>query len=210
MDAPRHCPLFAGVPTPPPSRYAAFIAEGAGAFYLVFGDKKCYSAPPPRVRVRKPMKNIFLFDLFRSRFCLGIFIVVFIASGLLVPKTMTHGYHLLLAGAFMISFALTITCMARNIKERIALARTAQTSLLGIIAAVLGLSALQVCGVAAPVCGATIGAGVVASLFPGFLFHFLSDWSIPIILLSIAAQWTALYFMNCFKRVRHFPQTFGH
>lgn len=151
------------------------------------------------------MKNIFLFDLFRSRFCLVVFIAVFLASGLLVPETMTHGYHVLLAAAFMISFALTITCMARNIKERIALARTAKTSLLGIIAAVLGLSALQVCGVAAPVCGATLGAGVIASLFPGFFFHFLSDWSIPIILLSIVAQWVALYFMNCFKRVHRIP-----
>lgn len=151
------------------------------------------------------MKNIFLFDLFRSRFCLVVFIAVFLASGLLVPETMTHGYHLLLAAAFMLSFALTITCMARNIKERIALARTYKTSVVGLIAAALGLSALQVCGVAAPVCGATLGAGVIASLFPGFFFHFLSDWSIPIIILSIAAQWVALYFMNCFKRVHRIP-----
>lgn len=159
-----------------------------------------------RVAAREFMKNIFLFDLFRSRYCLIVFVIVFLASGLLVPETMTHGYHILLAGAFMFSFALTVTCMARNIKERIALARTAKTSILGIVAAVLGLSALQVCGVAAPVCGATLGAGVVASLFPGFFFHFLSDWSIPIILLSIAAQWIALYFMNCFKRVHHMPK----
>jgi hypothetical protein len=147
------------------------------------------------------MKHLFIIDIFRSAYCTGTFIIVFLASALLIPKTMTHGYHLLLAVAFMFSFALTITCMARSIKERITLARTAKTSLLGIIAAVLGLSALQVCGVAAPVCGATIGAGVVASLFPGFLFHFLSDWSIPIIILSILFQWVALYFMNCFVRV---------
>lgn len=148
------------------------------------------------------MKNLFIVDIFRSGYCVLVFAIVFLASALLIPETMTHGYHLLLAIAFMFSFALTITCMARNIKERIALARTYKTSILGLIAAVLGLSALQVCGIAAPVCGATIGAGIVASLFPGFLFHFLSDWSVPIILLSIAAQWMALYFMNCFKRIR--------
>jgi hypothetical protein len=147
------------------------------------------------------MKNLFIIDIFRSAYCVGVFVIVFLASALLIPKTMTHGYHLVLAIVFMFSFALTITCMVRNIKERIALARTYKTSLVGLIAAVLGLSALQVCGVAAPVCGATIGAGVIASLFPGFLFHFLSRWSVLIILLSIAAQWIALYFMNCFKRV---------
>ena len=148
------------------------------------------------------MKNLFIVDIFRSGYCVLVFAIVFLASALLIPGTMTHGYHLFLAAAFMASFALTVTCIVRNTKERIALARTAKTSMLGIIAAVLGLSALQVCGIAAPVCGATIGAGVVASLFPGFLFHFLSDWSIPIILLSIAAQWIALYFMSCFKHVR--------
>jgi len=89
--------------------------------------------------------------------------------------------------------------MTYNIKERIKLARTYKNSILSIIATAIGLSALQVCGVGAPVCTATIGAGILALIFPVTFVEFLSDYSILIISISILFQLIALYFMNCFK-----------
>ncbi len=113
-----------------------------------------------------------------------------------------HGFfHITLAVFFMISFAMTITCVVRNIKERVSQARTYGTSFFGLIALVLGLSALQVCGIGAPLCGATIGLGIVTWIFPEFLFRFLVGWSVPIIIISILAQWLAIYFMHCFKKI---------
>ncbi|MBT4334308.1 hypothetical protein HOD61_00640 [archaeon] len=101
----------------------------------------------------------------------------------------------------MIVFALTMTCIVNNIKERIILAKTYKTSMVSIIATAIGISALQVCGVGAPICTATIGAGVLALIFPITLIEVLSRYSILIISFSILLQLTALYFLGCFKRV---------
>ena len=147
------------------------------------------------------MKRTFLFNIFSSKYCVALFAAFFLASWFLVPHSVLHGGYVLLAILFAASFALTATCIIRNIKERIALARTYGTSLIGLLAAVVGLSALQVCGIAMPICGASIGFGIVASLFPEFFFHFLSHWSIAIVIVSIILQWISLYFMNCFKRI---------
>ena len=145
------------------------------------------------------MKKTFLAGLFSSVYCVIVFTVAFLLAWFLVPHSMLYGWYLLLAVGFTASLALTITCIVRNIKERIAVARTYRTSVLGIIAVALGLSALQVCGIAAPICGASIGFGIVASLFPEIFFRCLSQWSVAIVIASIAVQWISLYFMNCFK-----------
>lgn len=146
------------------------------------------------------MENFWIVRIFSSTYCVVVFTATFLLSWLLVPSSMWYGWYPVLAVLFMASFALTVTCMVRNIKERIAVAKTYRTSLLGLIAAGIGLSALQVCGVAAPMCGASIGFGIVAAIFPGFLFSALSQWSIAIVVLSVAAQWVALFAMRCFRR----------
>jgi hypothetical protein len=148
------------------------------------------------------MKRSFLFEVFKSRYCAIVFAVSLFLSWFLIPKTMMNGFfYTTLAVLFMISFAMTVTCMVRNIKERILRARTYGTSFLGLIAIALGLSAVQVCGIGAPLCGATIGLGIATSIFPGFLFHFLVGWSVAIVISSILAQWLAIYFMDCFKKM---------
>jgi hypothetical protein len=147
------------------------------------------------------MKNTIFSSFFSSKYCIAVFTVVFLLSWFLVPKTVLHGWYLILAVLFTVSLALTITCIVRNVKERIAQARTYGTSLIGLVAAALGWSALQVCGVGASLCGATIGLGVVSSIFPGFLLHFLSSWSVLIVVLSVVAQWISLYVMRCFRKI---------
>ncbi len=101
----------------------------------------------------------------------------------------------------MVAFALTLTCLARNIKEKVVLAKTYKSSILGIIATALGLSVLQVCGVGAPVCGASIGAGIVSLFFPSFALNFFEKYSIYIIIGSIIIQIIALYYMRCFVKI---------
>ncbi len=142
---------------------------------------------------------IHLFKIFKSNYCKLVFTISLIISYFLIPNKVFHGIHNITAILFMIVFSLTITCMTYNIKERIKLARTYKNSILSIIATAIGLSALQVCGVGAPVCTATIGAGILALIFPVTFVEFLSDYSILIISISILFQLIALYFMNCFK-----------
>ena len=88
----------------------------------------------------------------------------------------------------------------RNVKEKVILAKTYKSSLIGILATAIGLSALQVCGVGAPVCGATIGAGFLSALFPGIFMRFLDNFAVYILIASILLQIISLYFMNCFKK----------
>ena len=141
----------------------------------------------------------------KSKYCELVFLISFLASYFLIPKRDFYGWNQLLAYAFMLVFALTMTCIIRNIKEKILLARTYKSSLLGIIAVALGLAALQVCGANAPVCGAAVGIGILSSIFPAVFINLMAKPSvhIGIILTSIAFQIIALYFMNCWKEMHH-------
>jgi hypothetical protein len=128
-------------------------------------------------------------------------LIAFVGGYFLIPKAVfADQYAVGLSALFLFSFALTITCLIRNIKERVAQAQIYKSSLIGIIATAIGISALQACGIGAPICGASIGTGIISMLFPGFLFTYLHVYGVPIIVVSIISQLISLYFMNCFKR----------
>ena len=138
--------------------------------------------------------------IFKSNYCKIIFILIFFLSYFLIPKKVFHGWWSLIAILFMFFFSLVMTCIVRNIKEKILLAKTYKSSLVGILATAIGLSALQVCGVGAPICGATIGTGFLSVFLPGIFMKFLDDFAIYILIASIILQAISLYFMNCFKK----------
>ncbi len=143
----------------------------------------------------------YVVKIFKSYFCQIAFLLFLVGSYFLIPKNVFYGWYNVLAGLFMVAFALTLTCLARNIKEKVILAKTYKSSILGIIATALGLSVLQVCGVGAPVCGASIGAGVVSLFFPSFALNFFEKYSLYIIIGLITIQIIALYYMKCFVKI---------
>jgi len=100
----------------------------------------------------------------------------------------------------MVTFSLSMMCLIRSIKDKVVLARTYKGSIVSIIATGLGLSAIQVCGVGAPVCGVSVGIGILSVIFPNFFIDFLTDYSVAIIIISIALQITSLYYMKCFLK----------
>ncbi len=140
-----------------------------------------------------------IINLFKSKYCIAIFILSLILSYLILPYTAFQGYFLFITIIFMIVFSLLITCTARNIKERIMLAKTYKTSLISMIAIIIGISALQVCGIGS-VCGMTIGLSILSIIFPGIFLNILSQYYLYFILFSIALQLGMLYYLNCFKR----------
>ena len=148
-----------------------------------------------------PRRQIYLKKVLRSNYCKAVFVIIFILSYFLVPEDVFVGYYILLAVAFMLSISLSLTCIIRNIKERVKLSRTYETSSISVIAAGIGLAALQVCGVGAPVCGASVGLGILSAIFPGVFVNFLQSYAVWIIVISIVLQLIALYEMNCFVRV---------
>lgn len=150
-------------------------------------------------------KKPYILHIFKSHYCKTIFILSLIAGYFLVPEKVFYRWYTLLAIIFIIVFALTITCLIRNIKERFKDAKSQGKSLVGIISMVLGISALQVCGVGAPICGATVGAGIVSLIFPSFALGFLEKYSLWIIVFSIIFQLISLYFMKCYQKINCSP-----
>ncbi len=126
------------------------------------------------------------------------------AAGLayfLVPNTLFSREHMLLVALFILLFASTAVCVLSAIRERIAAARLAHQSLFGIIASVLGFSALYVCGASAPACGTIASVGIAAAFFPGVLL-FIRLHGELLLGISIALQLVSLYFLGCFRRER--------
>ncbi|MGB9763385.1 MAG: hypothetical protein ACPLW7_05285 [Minisyncoccia bacterium] len=146
------------------------------------------------------MTEWYLLKIFKSHYCKIVFVISLIGAYFLVPKTIFYGLYTILGILYMIIFAVTLTCIVRNIKEKVLLVKTYQSSIIGIIAAALGLAALQVCGIGAPVCGAAISAGILSVIFPNIFINFLNKYALIIIIISIGIQAIALYFMNCFKK----------
>jgi hypothetical protein len=146
------------------------------------------------------MKDWYLVKIFRSHYCKIVFIISLILAYFLVPQSVFYSWYSLLGVLYMTVFALTLTCIVRNIKEKILLAKTYQSSIIGVLAAALGMAALQVCGIGAPVCGAAISAGLLSVIFPSVFLSFLNKYALLIVVGSIILQGIALYFMNCFRK----------
>ena len=145
---------------------------------------------------------LYLQKVLQSKICILVFITSLIGSYFLIPKTAFYGNTILISLLFMITLATTITCVIRNIKEKIILARTYEGSVISIIATAVGLASLQVCGVGAPVCGAAVGVGILSSIFPYTTVSIISEHAELILIISILLQLISLYFMNCFKSIK--------
>jgi hypothetical protein len=141
---------------------------------------------------------MYLFKVMKSKYCKSVFLIALIGSYFLIPTTVFNGLYYIIAITFMVTFSLSVMCIVRSIKDRAELARKSKASLLSIIATALGLSALQVCGVSIPVCGASIGIGLLSVIFPQFFVDFLASYSPFIIGFSVVLQLIALYYMGCF------------
>ncbi len=139
--------------------------------------------------------------VFQSKPCLATFTLSLILSYFLIPKKVFYESFILIAFAFMFLFALIITCTIRNFKEKIKLAKGTKASGLAAFATALGLISLQVCGVGAPVCGATVGIGILSIFLPATAIGLIENYEIEIIIATILLQFISLKYMNCFKEV---------
>ena len=136
----------------------------------------------------------------KTKGCAIVFALSLVAGAFMIPREVLGSPYAFIAIPFVLLFALTMTCVARGTKDKFLLARSTKTSVLGVLASVIGLSALQVCGISAAMCGATVGTGIVATIFPGVLFHLLHEYSIPILFVSMLLQLFALWHMGCFGK----------
>lgn len=157
------------------------------------------------MKLPKKIKNNFLLiKVLKSNYCKVVFLLSLILSYFLVPKHLVGFWWNLITITFMLLFSLNMTCMVRNIKERIKTAKTTTHSVINLIASGLGILALQVCGTSGYFCSASILMGVFSSVLPQFLLGFLKEYSLYIILATILLQFISLINMNCFKKITEF------
>jgi len=144
------------------------------------------------------MQNIYLIRVLKSHYCKLVFLLAFFGSYFLVPEMIFEGNYRLLVLVFMLTFSVVAMCIVRNIKEKIVVANRLKTSLFGLFFYILGLSALQVCGMSATMCTASVGAGLVSVIFPGIFFNYLVEYSVLIVYFSVVTQLFVLYQLKCF------------
>ena len=144
------------------------------------------------------MEKLYIFKILKSHYCQLVLFLGFILAYYLTPENVFQSDNRLIALIFMLVFAMTITCVVRNIKEKVIIAKSLKSSLVGIIATAIGLSALQVCGMSG-VCVVGVGAGILSLILPGFMMNFLESYSVVLLYFSIFIQLASLYYMKCFS-----------
>ena len=152
----------------------------------------------------KAKLDFVLIEILKSKYCKIVFLLSLILSYFLVPKHLVGFWWNLIVIVFILVFSINMTCMVRNIKERIKVARTTTHSVINLIASGLGIMALQVCGTSGYFCSASILMGMFSSVLPNILLDFLKEYSLYIILVTILFQLISLRNMKCFKRVSEF------
>lgn len=132
-----------------------------------------------------------------------IFLFAAIGGFFLIPRHVFFENFAVLAWIYLPFFALTITCLARNLLARARAARNAGSSFLGIVSTAVGITALQACGLGMPACGSALGVFFGLALVPGFVAAFVRDYAPLLIFISIIFQAIALYSLGCFNRFAH-------
>lgn len=145
-------------------------------------------------------KGVYIIQVFHSHYCQFVFGASLVLGYFIVPKEVFYGYGIILGILFILSFALVVTCLVRQTKERVKVARTYSGAIIGIIATAIGLTALEACGIGAPVCGAMVGVGILSIILPMSVIDIVSQYAAQILVVSIMIQLVSLYFMNCFKK----------
>jgi hypothetical protein len=129
----------------------------------------------------------------------AVFILSLILGFLLTPGTVLDSETDLLAFTFIILFALTSVCTAKNLKERVVLAKQAKNSAISTFSSILGITALQACGLTSFACGTSIATSLFLTIVPGTLLHTLQKYGPVLLIITIIIQILSLYYMRCFK-----------
>lgn len=145
------------------------------------------------------MQLPFLLENLKSNYCKIVFIIALVFGYLITPQSMRGGNLWFLTIIYISLFAFSIACMVRAIKEKISTTLTKSSSVISFITSVVGLSALQVCGLGAPMCGTSIGLSLLSAILPNFALQFLINHSLSIVLTAMLLQLIGLYSMKCFK-----------
>lgn len=149
------------------------------------------------------MKFPFIIVNLKSNYCKIVFLISLILGYFLVPKDLWESSYIYLAIPFVFLFALTMACTVRNIKEKVRSKQLKGGSLISIVANILGISVLQICGIGVPMCGVSIGMSILTLFLPSTLLMSLAQYGVWMLSVIIFLQLVSLYFSGCFKTAKN-------
>jgi hypothetical protein len=126
----------------------------------------------------------------RLAFFLSLAIGFMLAPPLLLEK------NIAIAMVFILTFALSMSCVAFSVKEKLRNAKAGST--LSVVASALGFAAIEACSMGT-VCGAA-GLGILTLAIPGAFLGYFTDYGVQIVLASIAVQLAVLWRMGCLRK----------
>jgi len=135
-----------------------------------------------------------LFNIMKSWWCKGVFVLGLIAALLILPQRAFSGPMLPLSILFIATFSFSLSCTAKNIKEK---TKAYRGSTLGLIGSVIGIGALHTCTMSGFCATATVG--IVSAAVPAFIQPLLK-YHIYILGFAVILQILALMSMHCFRK----------
>ncbi len=139
-------------------------------------------------------------DLFNSLFSVIIFTLVFIVSLFVLPSHILSGTYFWLGVVFVLLFSLNMTCLANTMRMRANMARAKGAGAVGVMATAVGFTALQMCGIGGPLCGALFGGVLFVSVLPAGAMPYLTSYAVHIVVIAILIQAVSLWYMKCFRK----------
>jgi hypothetical protein len=141
-------------------------------------------------------------DILKSKYCwLVIFISIFLGYFLIIKKftSFTNFWSILLSVFYIILFAISNSCLIREIKERSKdSVRSGKSIILSILGTIFGFGAIQLCSISGG-CGINIFTSLLFSILPTSLSLLVVQNGIWILLVSDLLLVFAIYKMRCFR-----------
>lgn len=136
------------------------------------------------------------------------FVLAIIVGYFLVPQIVMKEYLVLSLG-FLLTFAMSMACLSCALAEKFHAVKGKlvfgngnfvedATATFSLIASLLGFVALEACGMAFS-CSAA-GIGILSIVVPGFAMHYVSEFAVYVVAISIAVQLGGMLSMGCFRK----------
>lgn len=135
--------------------------------------------------------------MFIFKFLIFLFLLMF--GFFITPQHIFNGNFKFLGYMFILFFALLNYCIVKTIYRNYVYNKNNLGFKKGIFASIIGISALQVCGLSAYACSTTIGFTFLATFLPYAFLNFLHEFSVEILAISIFVQAFSILHLNCFE-----------
>jgi hypothetical protein len=111
----------------------------------------------------------------------------------------TNFWSIFLSAIYIIAFAISNSCLIKDIKDRIRnKVNSGSSNILSILGSVLGFGAVQLCTVSGT-CGINIVTSLLFTVLPASLSFFIMHNGIWILLIADLLLLLSIYKMRCFK-----------